>query len=93
MFFMEDWGLTEYKLLNCVLWLCQGCLLDGKSNTMMGCGKGSAPVGEAVREALREVSKLCKGHAALSPPLGLHYSTPIPRPLSEEVSCLPVPTP
>lgn len=48
----------------------------GRVDMMMGCGKGSAPVGEAVRE----VSKLCKGNAGLSPSLGLHYSTPVPSP-------------
>lgn len=68
-----------------------GGLLDGKDDMMAGCGKGSAPVGEAVRE----VSKLCKENAGLSPSLGLHYSTPVPNSLSQDlqVSCLPVSTP
>lgn len=68
-----------------------GGLLDGKDDMMTGCGKGSAPVGEAVSE----VSKLCKGNAGLSPSLGLHYSAPVPNPLSQDLqaSCLPVSTP
>lgn len=36
---------------------------------------------------------MCKGHAALSLSVGLYYSIPVLRPLSPEVSCLPVSTP
>lgn len=62
---------------------------------MLGvCWVGKVTRWWTVGEAVREVNKLmCKGHAALSPSLGLYYSTPVPRPLSQEVSCLPVSTP
>lgn len=56
------WGFTEYKAVElCFVAVAEG-LLDGPGDTVTGCGKDSAAVGEAARE----VRKLYEGHAGLS---------------------------